>query len=291
MAYCFGAHLSIAGGLHLAAQRASELNCDCLQIFTKNNNQWNCKPISDTEAMQFTQAVELAKLQSTIAHTSYLINMASPDDALWKKSLDALVIEWRRAEQLGLAGLVVHPGAHMTASPEHGLSRIVQAVQSAIETVQPAKCRLLLENTAGQGSSLGWQFDQLGVLLRDIGRHPWVGVCLDSCHAFAAGYDFREATGLKKMLSDLEQHIGFEHLHAIHINDSKKDCGSRVDRHEHIGQGKIGEDAFSRFLKAKPIKQLPMFLETDKGIDPASGEEWDAINLATLRRLVGRKSR
>lgn len=290
MAYCFGSHMSIAGGLHLAAERASEVGCDCMQIFTKNNNQWNCKPISDAEASAFVSAVQKFRLKSTIAHTSYLINLASPDEALWSKSLDALVVEWRRAEQLQLAGLVVHPGAAMSQAPEQGLERVARSVAEAIRQVAPQCCRLLLENTAGQGTWLGWRFEQLGFLLSEI-KSKHAGVCLDTCHSLAAGYEFRTAAGLKKMCQEFDSAIGFEHLHAIHVNDSKKGCGSRVDRHEHIGKGEIGEEAFARFLRCSSFKNIPMYLETEKGTDEESGEDWDVHNLATLRRLTKAKPR
>ncbi len=282
--------MSIAGGLHLAAQRAQQAGCDCLQIFTKNNNQWKCKPLSDSDTAQFLQAIQDARLAEPIAHTSYLINCASPDDELWNKSLDALVIEWQRCEQLQLSGLVMHPGSHTTSTPEQGLERIAHAVQTAIERVAPQTCKLLLENTAGQGSNLGWQIEQLSWLLTAIDS-PHVGICWDTCHALAAGYDFRTAKGLKEMTQQLEQQSVLPRIAAIHINDSKKECGSRVDRHEHIGLGQIGEEAFQRFLRSVAFKKLPMYLETPKETDPDSGMEWDVKNLATLRRLAGLRPR
>jgi deoxyribonuclease IV len=195
MKYRFGVHMSIAGGLHLAAQRAQDAGCDCVQIFTKNNNQWGCKPLADSECTQFLAAVQAAHLEAPIAHASYLINLASPDPMLWQKSLDALIVEWLRCEQLHLEGLVIHPGAHTTSTPAEGLQRIVEAVQAAVEQVAPSRCRLLLENTAGQGSCLGWQIEQLGWLLHTL-HSPHVGICWDTCHALAAGYDFRTAKGL-----------------------------------------------------------------------------------------------
>jgi deoxyribonuclease-4 len=219
-----------------------------------------------------------------------LINLASPDDVLWHKSIDALVIEWQRCEQLELQGLVVHPGAHLTLSCDEGLERVARAVTLAIETVKPQYCRLLLENTAGQGSCLGWHIQHLGWLLSEI-DHPRVGICWDTCHALAAGYDFRTAAGMKAMLGELDQHGVLPQIDAIHANDSKKECGSRVDRHEHIGHGFIGEDGFRRFLKASPFRSIPMYLETPKGTSDESGEDWDSINLATLRRLASRSRR
>ncbi len=282
--------MSIAGGLHLAVDRAQQVGCDCLQIFTKNANQWSCKALADSDAAQFIQAIARMRLAGPIAHTSYLINCASPDDALWEKSLDALVVEWQRCEQLQLVGLVMHPGAHTTSTPEQGLERIAQAVQTAIARVGPESCKLLLENTAGQGSNLGWQIEQLGWLLSAIDS-PHVGICWDTCHALAAGYDFRTARGLKEMTQQLEQHSVLPRIAAIHINDSKKACGSRVDRHEHIGLGHIGEEGMQRFLRSGAFKKLPMFLETPKQTDPEDGMEWDVKNLATLRRLAGLKPR
>ncbi len=276
--------MSIAGGLHLAAERAHQAGCDVLQIFTKNNNQWLCKPLTDTDCTHFIDAVRQSELSAPIAHASYLINLASPDAALWQKSLAALVVEWERCEQLQLDGLVVHPGAHTTSTPEQGLQRIADAVQSAIGSVEPKHCRLLLENTAGQGSCLGWQIEQLGWLLTAIDS-PHVGVCWDTCHALAAGYDFRAAKGLKELIGHLESAQVLQHISAIHINDSKKECGSRVDRHEHIGLGCIGPEGMQRFLRSAAFKSLPMYLETPKGIDEESGLDWDVKNLATLRRL------
>lgn len=285
MPYRFGSHMSVAGGLHLAFDRAVEVGCDVLQIFTKNNNQWNCKPISDADAGLFAKTWKESGIGATIAHTSYLINVGSPDDALWQKSLDALVVEWQRAEQLKIEGLVMHPGAHLKSTAEEGLVRVARAINSAIESVRPKYCRLLLENTAGQGSCLGHQIEQLGWLLKALKKPQHVGVCWDTCHALAAGYDFRTAAGMKAMVAELEKHVGLENLRAVHINDSKKDCGSRVDRHEHIGLGFIGEAGFKRFLASSVFKDLPMYLETPKEKDEASGEEWDVINLRKLREL------
>lgn len=285
MPYRFGSHMSVAGGLHLAIDRAVEIGCDVLQIFTKNSNQWNCKPISDGDAELFGKAWKDSGIGATIAHTSYLINVASPDDALWQKSLDALVIEWQRAEQLKIEGLVMHPGAHLKATVEEGLERVAKAVDAAVASVRPNYCRLLLENTAGQGSCLGHQIDHLGWLLKAVKTPQHVGVCWDTCHALAAGYDFRTAAGMEAMVAELEKHVGLENLRAVHVNDSKKDCGSRVDRHEHIGLGFIGEAGFKRFLASSAFKELPMYLETAKEKEEASGEDWDVINLRKLREL------
>lgn len=285
MPHRFGSHMSVAGGLDLAIDRAVEASCDVMQIFTKNNNQWNCKPISDADAALFETTWKESGIGATIAHTSYLINVASPDNSLWQKSLDALVVEWQRAEQLKLEGLVMHPGAHLKSTAQEGLERVAKAVDLAIGSVRPKYCRLLLENTAGQGTCLGHQIEQLGWLLEAVKQPRHVGVCWDTCHALAAGYDFRTAAGMKAMVAELEKHVGLENLRAVHVNDSKKDCGSRVDRHEHIGFGFVGEAGFKRFLASAAFKGLPMYLETAKEIDEASGEDWDVINLRKLREL------
>ncbi len=280
--------MSIAGGLYKAVERAAEAGCDVVQIFTKNNNQWNCKPLTHADVQAWQQALQEHRIGAPLAHASYLINLAAPDDGLWRKSLDALVIEWQRCEQLRLDGLVVHPGAFTSSTAEEGLMRIAQAVELAIDQVRPMHTRLLLENTAGQGSALGWQIEQLARLLQTVNsRH--VGVCWDTCHALAAGYDFRTAAGIRSMVETLESNRVLPKIAAIHVNDSKKDVGSRVDRHEHIGLGCIGVDGFRRFLRHSAFKDLPMYLETPKGTDPDSGEDWDQRNLRVLRELVARR--
>ncbi len=288
----FGSHCSIAGGYHKAFEEAQRVGCDCMQIFVTQPRRWptneaqeNGNPINHSDAEQFASVWKQSTIGATIAHTSYLINVASPDDLLWQKSLDALVAEWQRAEKLKLEGLVMHPGAHTKSTPEEGLERVAQAVDAVIKIVKPKYCRLLFENTAGQGSCLGHQIEHLGWLLKAVKKSEHVGVCWDTCHALAAGYDFRTAAGMKAMVAELEQHSVVEHLRAVHINDSKKDCGTRVDRHEHIGHGFIGEAGFKRFLASTAFKNLPMYLETPKEKDEVTGEEWDVINLRTLRSL------
>ncbi len=291
MSLLLGAHMSVAGGLHCGIERAVAAGCDVVQIFTKNNNQWNCAELTSEAISQFSDALKQSGLPAPIAHTSYLINVASPDDALWRKSVDALQVEWTRAEQLKLSGLVMHPGAHLSSTPEEGMQRVADAVREVIDNLKPRHCRLLLENTAGQGSCLGWQFEQLGVMLKAINSTKHVGICFDTCHAFAAGYEFSTVAKLKTMWDAFDKCIGLERLHAVHANDSKKGLGSRVDRHEHIGRGEIGETAFGLFLRSSPVKSLPMILETPKGKDETTGEDLDVQNLATLRRLGRTTSR
>ncbi len=280
-----GAHMSIAGGYYKAVDAAAELEMDVVQLFTKNNNQWAAKPITENEAKQFADSLATTGITNPLAHASYLINLASPKQELWEKSIDAMIIEWQRAELLGLDGVVMHPGAFVDSSEEQGLQRIAEAIDRIYEKVAPKKAWLLLENTAGQGSCLGWNMSQLEWLLQRSGSPKMVGVCLDTCHAHAAGYDFSTESGFKDWERDAKKHGILDAIRALHLNDSKKGCGSRVDRHEHIGLGTIGREGFVRVLNHRVLKQLPMYLETEKE-DTEEGEPWDAVNLRVLRELA-----
>lgn len=280
-----GAHMSIAGGYYKAIEAAAELKMDVCQLFTKNNNQWAAKPITDAEVEQFQSTLESTKVTNPLSHASYLINLASPKDDLWEKSIEAMVIEWQRAEQLGLDGVVMHPGAFVDSSEEQGMQRIVDAIHRIHRSTKPKQAWLLLENTAGQGSCLGWSMEQMAWLLEKTGETLQVGMCLDTCHAHAAGYDFSTADGFKSWEKECKKRGVLDAIRAIHLNDSKKGCGSRVDRHEHIGHGTIGREGFVRVLKHRVLKKLPMYLETDKG-DSDDGEPWDAVNLRILRELA-----
>ncbi|XZE32503.1 deoxyribonuclease IV [Pirellulaceae bacterium SH501] len=280
-----GAHMSIAGGYYKAVEAAKTLGMDVVQLFTKNNNQWAAKPISEQDEKLFSESLRKTGVMNPLAHASYLINLGSPKEELWLKSIDAMVIEWQRAEQLGLDGVVMHPGAYVDSSPEAGLERIAQGIDRVFDKVGSGKAWLLLENTAGQGSCLGWSMEQLGWLLARSGVSKRVGVCLDTCHAHAAGYDMSEPDGLKRLGKEGREHGVWESIRALHMNDSKKGCGSRVDRHEHIGLGTIGIKGFERVLQHRDLKKCPMYLETEKGTND-EGEDWDAVNLRVLRSLV-----
>ncbi len=280
-----GAHMSIAGGHYKAVESASQYSMDVVQLFTKNNNQWAAKPITESDCSLFKEALKRTGVSRPLAHASYLINLASPKEELWQKSIESMAIEWQRAELLGLDGVVMHPGAFVESTPETGLDRIVKAIYEIHSRVAPKSAWLLLENTAGQGSNLGWSMEQLGWLLERTGDALQVGVCLDTCHAHAAGYDFSTAEGFKSWDKDAKKHNVLGAIRALHINDSKKGCGSRVDRHEHIGLGTIGLEGFQRVLKHKTLKTLPMYLETEKGTNE-DDEEWDAINMRVLRELA-----
>jgi deoxyribonuclease-4 len=281
-----GSHVSTQGGLFKAVQRAIDAGCDCLQIFTKNNNQWKAKPLGEQEIAAWLEALQATKLIHPIAHASYLINLASPNRELCQKSIDALVVELERGNQLQLEGLVVHPGAFTESSEEEGLASIIDAARQALDRVPSGSCRLLLENTAGQGTCLGHTIAQLAGLIDGIDGGDRVGVCLDTCHAFAAGYEINTKRGLKQLRQEIDDLLPKKCVRALHLNDSKKPLGSRVDRHEHIGRGEIGLDGFRLVLHDSLLGKLPGYLETEKGTDEASGEDWDVINLRALRELA-----
>lgn len=278
--------MSVAGGLEKATELAKAAGCTTVQIFTKNNNQWRCKPLEPAQVDRWRAAVRECGLFAPIAHASYLINLASPDEALWQKSIDALQVEWERGEQLRLEGLVVHPGAYTSSSESAGQRRIRDAIHTVIDRVQPRRCRLLLENTAGQGSCLGYRIEQLGWLLDQLDAPRQLGVCIDTCHAFAAGYEIHTEHGFREFKRELNGELPRSAIRALHLNDSKKPCGSRVDRHEHIGAGEIGEEGFRLVLNDAKLGKIPGYLETPKGTDEASGADWDKVNLKRLHALI-----
>jgi deoxyribonuclease-4 len=280
-----GAHMSIAGGYFKAVESASEYGMDVVQLFTKNNNQWAAKPLTEKDVELFDHALKTTGVARPLSHASYLINLASPKDELYRKSIDGMVVEWQRAEQLHLDGVVMHPGAFIDSSEEEGLERIAKGIFEIYERVAPKRSWLLLENTAGQGSNLGWKMEHLAWLLERTGEAMKVGVCFDTCHAHAAGYDMSTEEGFKAWEKEAKKLGVLDAIRALHINDSKKGCGSRVDRHEHIGHGTIGSEGFARIINHKILKKSPMYLETEKGQDE-SGEDWDAINLRHVRELI-----
>ncbi len=308
-----GAHQSIAGGIYRACEIAQECGCDCVQIFTsspsqwsikrvsptdrtslqsdalltKNNNQWRAKEITADEATRFKQALQLAGLSHPLSHDSYLINLAAPDDELWKKSIDAFIIELRRADQLGIPYVVTHPGSFTSSSEAVGLQRIVMALNEVHRQTPEVKAVTLLENTAGQGSNLGHRFEHLAAIIAGVQSPERVAVCIDTCHTFAAGYPISTEKDYKNTMKELDRIVGIKLVKAIHLNDSKRELGSRVDRHEHIGKGHIGLEGFRLLLNDPRFKKVPMYLETPKEEDGISkGIELDRMNLATLRSLV-----
>jgi deoxyribonuclease-4 len=279
-----GAHQSIAGGYYRAVEHAHARGCDCVQLFTKNNNQWRAKPITDEEAARFAATLAERKISHPTSHVSYLINLATPDKILWKKSVDSFVVEMLRAEQLGIPYVVAHPGAHTTASEAAGLKLVVRALNEVHRQTRGIKAMCLLETTAGQGSSLGWKFEQLAAILDAVRDGDRLGVCVDTCHVFAAGYPLADPKVYAATMRKLNRVIGIERVKAFHLNDSKRELGSRVDRHEHIGRGKIGIEGFCNLLNDARFARVPMYLETPKGIE--KGRDLDEMYLATLRALV-----
>jgi len=285
-----GAHQSIAGGFHRAVERAVETGCECLQIFTRNINQWAVAPIAAADAAAFRAAVRQAGLACVVAHDSYLINPAAADAALRRRSIEALAEEVRRAAQLGIAWVVAHPGAAGEQAADVAVARAAEGFAEALRRTAGTAAGILIETTAGQGSCLGASFEEIGAMLETIDAVPGlrkrVGVCLDTCHVFAAGYPLAPALALDDTLRQFDRHIGLARLKVIHANDSKKDLGSRVDRHEAIGRGKIGREAFRLLVNHPKLAGIPLILETPKeGPDGKPSPAVDRRNLATLRRL------
>jgi deoxyribonuclease IV len=285
----FGAHMSIAGGYHKALLTAQSFECETVQLFTKNNNQWNAKAFTEADLQTFRETLTASTLQFPMAHDSYLINLASPDNTLFERSVDAFVIEMQRAEQLGLAYLVTHPGAHVGSGEEAGLERVIAGLDEAQRRCPGLRLRVLLETTAGQGSSLGWRFEHLGHIIRGVKEPDRLGVCLDTCHVFAAGYELAPASRYQATMKEFDRLIGVDRLFACHLNDSVKPLGSRVDRHAHIGQGQLGAEPFQLLVNDRQFRDLPMVLETPKEQTPDG--HTDARNLRILRDMFAKSSK
>jgi deoxyribonuclease-4 len=287
--HILGAHMSISGGYYKAIEAAAKLEMSTCQLFTKNNNQWAGKPISAQDIEDFKTCLKQTGLTHPVAHDSYLINLASPDDVLWAKSRDAFAHELERAEALELIGVVMHPGAAVGSTPEQGLARIVTALDEVHVSTAGVKTLTLLETTAGQGTTLGAKFEELAWIIDHVQAPDRVGVCVDTCHIFAAGYPLIEAADYKATFAEFDRLIGVSRIKAFHLNDSLKPFGSRVDRHAHIGRGELGLEPFRHLLNDKRFAKVPMYLETNKGEE--EGEDLDAINLRTLKSLVKSKSK
>jgi deoxyribonuclease-4 len=278
--------MSIAGGYYKAVEAAAEYGMDVVQLFTKNNNQWNAKPLSQSDIDDFQAALKRTGVKCPVAHDSYLINLASPKDDLWQKSLEAFVVELERAEALGLIGVVMHPGAFVDSSEEAGLARIVTALDEVHKRTAGFKTFTLLETTAGQGSNLGHRFEHLAQIANHVAAPERIGVCVDTCHIFAAGYPITSAEDYTATMAEFDRIMGIKRIRAFHLNDSVRELGSRVDRHAKIGAGKLGLEPFRHLMNDRRFAKVPMYLETPKGED--DGEQLDAINLQTLRQLVKR---
>lgn len=275
--------MSIAGGVEKAVQRGASIGCETIQIFVKSPNRWAARKLPPEEIEGFRQEEERTGIHPIFAHDSYLVNVASPDEELWHKSLASLLEEVEHCEALGLSFLVMHPGAHMGAGEEEGLARIAKALDIISERTPGYRVRILLETTASQGTVLGGRFEHLRWLLERVRQAERLGVCFDTCHVFAAGYELRTREGYEATMQELERIVGQERVYAFHLNDSKGGLGERLDRHEHIGDGQLGLAAFRWLLNDPRWQDRPMVIETEKSDDLHE----DAENLRRLRSLIG----
>jgi deoxyribonuclease IV len=274
--------MSIGGGAHMAIERACAIDCTAIQIFVKNNMQWFARPLTRAEISSFLEHRQRRQLLSIFAHANYLINLAATNPQFHANSLRALSEELTRADQFALPFLVLHPGAHLGAGEEAGLNKVVASIDKVFRKLPKVKTRIALETTAGQGSCLGHTFEQIAYVIENVRQPERLCVCLDTAHVFAAGYDIENETEIRKMFRQFDRTIGLGRLAAIHLNDSKTARGSRVDRHEHIGQGKIGLNAFRFIMRDRRFRKIPKVLETPKGKDLKE----DVTNLKTLRALL-----
>lgn len=277
-----GAHMSIAGGLHTAVERALRAGCTALQMFVKNNNQWQGKPMTDEDVSTYKAALSNANLGPVVVHDTYLINLCAVDSEILRKSRAALQDELERCERLGIPYLNLHPGSHMGAGEEVGIARIAESLDAVHEATRGFRVKSVLETTAGQGSAIGYRFEHLRDIIGRVHDTDRMAVCVDTCHIFAAGYDIVSEEGYQRTFQEFDDTIGLERLVAFHVNDSKKGLGSRVDRHEHIGKGAIGLEGFRHLMNDPRFDQVPKLLETPKSEDLHE----DIENLSVLRGLV-----
>ena len=275
-----GVHVSIAGKIYEAVDQAKELGCDTFQIFSRSPRSWQIKELKKAEVEEFKKRRKEAKITPVVVHIPYLINLASPEEPLYQRSISAYIEDIKRAEILGANYFVTHIGNHKGKGEKYGISRIVSALNQIVNQTKP-RLKILLENTVGAGTVLGYNFAQLTAIIKGIKEAKYFGLCLDTAHAYAAGYNIATESGLEKMLKEIDELIGINRLFLIHANDSKTPLGSRVDRHEDIGKGEIGKEAFTRIVNHPALRPLPFILETPK---KRAGE--DVENLKTIKALV-----
>lgn len=280
-----GAHMSIQGGIHLAIERGAEIGCDAVQLFTKSSNQWRARSLDEEEVGLFREKRGEHGISEAVAHDCYLINLASPDPVLHARSVAAFSEEIERCDRIGLSALIAHPGAHMGSGIDAACDRIASAIDAALDRVRSSKTLVLLETTAGMGSSVGHRFEHLRAIIDRVKQPDRVGVCLDTCHVFAAGYDISTQRGYHAVMEEMDHVVGLDRVKAFHLNDSKRGLGCRLDRHEHIGMGALGVTAFWCLLNDPRFEKVPMVLETPKGEDLAE----DRINLRLLRAQIGKR--
>ncbi len=277
-----GAHMSISGGVHIAIERARSIDCTAMQMFVKNNMQWFARPLTRDEVRAFVEHRQRAELLSIFAHANYLINLAATNPLFHANSIRALSKELASANQLELPFLVLHPGAHRGAGEEAALAKIIASINKVFRKIPKVKTKIALETTAGQGSCVGHRVEHLAHIIDNVREPERLCICLDTAHLFAAGYDIGTESGIRKTFREFDRKIGLDRLVAIHLNDSRTGRGSRVDRHEHIGKGKIGLDAFRFIMRDRRLNKIPKVLETPKGKDLRE----DVMNLQTLRALA-----
>jgi deoxyribonuclease-4 len=277
-----GSHMSVAGGLHTAFERGTRIGCTTMQIFVKNANTWAAKPLTPEAVASYKAAEANATITPVIAHAAYLINLCARADDVLRKSRAGLADELARCSMLGVAGLVVHPGAHMGAGEADGLARIAESLNTIHAALPDASTSILLETTAGQGTTLGYRFEHLRHIIERVDEAQRVGVCLDTCHLFAAGYPIHTEEGWERTMGELDDVVGLEKVVAVHVNDSRRELGSRVDRHDHIGRGRLGETAFRMVMNDPRLRGVPKILETEKSEDMHE----DVENMTRLRALV-----
>jgi len=281
----FGSHLSIAGGLHNAIVDANRLGFTTLQCFTKNQMQWSARPLLPDQIATFRETAARLNFPTIVAHDSYLINLAAPDDTQRTRAMNAFAAELQRCDQLGISCLVTHPGAHVGQGEEAGLARIIAAYRQILAAQPDGRVIICVETTAGQGSCLGHRFEQIAAILEGVANPSRMGVCMDTCHILAAGYDITTADGTRRVLDEFDRIVGLQHLKVMHLNDSKKPLGSRVDRHDHIGRGHVGLPAFEVICQDARFAAIPKIIETKKEAAP-DGRDWDEVNLEILQKLA-----
>lgn len=286
-----GAQMSVAGGLYKAFSRGDDVGCESILVFTKSNRRWKAKPLTEEDVRQYEEAAaEYDHIRPVAVHASYLINVASPDSDLWEKSYRALKIEVERAAAIDAPFLTFHPGAYTDGDEESGLANIARALNRLLEETAELDTIICLETMAGTGTTLGHRFEHLAKVIGETGGHERIGVCFDTCHVFAAGYELRTPEAYDQTMSEFDSVVGLDRIHCFHFNDSRHELGSRKDRHAHIGEGHLGRQAFANFLNDARWSEHPAHLETPKTEEDDDGNEieMDPINLETLRDLIER---
>ena len=285
-----GAHMSVAGGVSKAVDRAVVHGCEALQIFSKNANQWRARPLDSAEIRRFRRRLDETGIGPVVSHASYLINLATASPGLREQSIEAFIDELDRAHALGLLGVVIHPGTCTSGTEDEALALVADAVRAAFRARPRRRTLVLFEHTAGQGRTIGYRFEHLAAIIERLDGSPRVGVCLDTCHLVASGYDLVSPEGHDVTFHAFDRLVGFDRLRVVHANDSKRPCGSRIDRHAHVGEGCLGLDPFRRLLHDPRFARVPFLIETEKS--PTSGkpnlivpDPLDVRNLETLRRL------